>query len=51
MAELKPNMLQEFPTWLLQQHYQPNSYTTPVPWPKVPGNLDIIWGQLQDDRN
>jgi site-specific recombinase XerD len=24
-------MLEEFPTWLLQQHYQPNSYTAPVP--------------------
>lgn len=31
IAELKPNMLQEFPTWLLKQHYQPNSYTAPVP--------------------
>jgi site-specific recombinase XerD len=31
IADLKPNMLEEFPTWLLQQHYQPNSYTAPVP--------------------
>ncbi|MCL4301927.1 MAG: tyrosine-type recombinase/integrase [Anaerolineae bacterium] len=31
IADLRPNMLQEFPTWLLQQHYQPNSYTAPIP--------------------
>jgi site-specific recombinase XerD len=31
IANLEPKMLQEFPTWLLRQHYQPNSYTAPVP--------------------
>lgn len=31
IADLKPSMLEEFPTWLLHQHYQPNSYTAPVP--------------------
>jgi site-specific recombinase XerD len=31
IAELKPNMLQEFPAWLLRQNYQPNSYTAPIP--------------------
>lgn len=31
IAALKPNMLQEFPAWLFQQQYQPNTYTAPVP--------------------
>jgi site-specific recombinase XerD len=31
IAVLTPNMLQEFPVWLLAQHYQPNSYTAPIP--------------------
>lgn len=31
IAELTPNMLQEFPAWLLAQRYQPSGYTAPVP--------------------
>ncbi|MFN8456691.1 MAG: tyrosine-type recombinase/integrase [Anaerolineae bacterium] len=31
IANLKPSMLEEFPTWLLEQYYRPNSYTASIP--------------------
>jgi site-specific recombinase XerD len=31
IAVLEPNLLHEFPAWLLKQRYQPSRYTAPVP--------------------